>query len=88
MPSDLLNHVVVEVARVAKKAARNIVGVLQTFIDFCNEWYLRPLSKLDLGVLGRKVQSLDPVVMGSGIGLLHMILEDDDVRARDLLSIR
>lgn len=46
VPSDLFNDVLVEVAGVAKEAASNVVGVLQTLEDLDGDGLLRALAKL------------------------------------------
>ena len=88
MPPDLLNDVLVEVTRVPKQAAGDVVGVLQTAEDIIHYWGLRSLPEIHLAGLDIEVDVLDPAVMAGRMLLCDMLLEQDDVVVRDLLGVR
>jgi hypothetical protein len=52
MSSNLLDDIVIEMARVSKQIASDIVCVSQSFEHCVLDWELISLPKLGLGVLG------------------------------------
>lgn len=87
MPAELLEHRVVKVAGIAQEATGNVVGVLHALHDLVDDGRTRPLSELKLPLLCRDVQVVDPRMVGSGIVVVHMVLELDNVAVRNVLSI-
>ncbi len=87
MPPDLLDDVLVEVARVPKQAAGDIVCVLQAAEDVIHHWGLRSLPEIHLAGLDIEVDVLDPAVMAGRMLLCDMLLEQDDVVVCDLLCV-
>ena len=51
MSSDLLDDIVIEVARISEEIPGNVIRVPQSFEDCVLEWELTSLSKLGLGIL-------------------------------------
>lgn len=84
MSSDLLDDGVIEMARVAQETTSDIVGMLEALEDIGRDRELRPLSKLGSLVLAVEVDVLHPAVVVRGRSLGNVLLEDDDVRIRDL----
>lgn len=87
MSANLLNDVVVKVARVAHHASGNVVGVLEAVEQLVNHGRLRALPQLSLGLLGGSVDVLDPVVVLSSEVGGDMVLELDHVAAGNLLCV-
>lgn len=85
--SELVNHSVVEVARVAQKAAGNVVGVLEASEGIVEHGELRALPELELPALGGLVQLHHPAVMGRGVLGLYMVLELDNVRVVNVSAV-
>jgi hypothetical protein len=77
--SDLVNNIIVEVARISKQTAWNVISVLEPIVDLLEEGELGALLELHLLVLGVKVEVLHPVVVGVGMVISHMVLEDNNV---------
>lgn len=88
MSANLLNDVLVEVARVAHQATANVVGVLEPAEDVIDHRGLRALAELGLCNLSLLVEALYPaVVLGSQV-LGDVGLELDHVVIRNLLCVR
>jgi hypothetical protein len=83
---DLLDGLVIEVARVAHQRA-NVVCVLEALEDIGGERELGPLAQLHAFALALGVDVLDPAVVVLGIGMLDVLLEDDHVRVGHLLGL-
>ena len=83
MPSDLLDDLFIEVARVAEKVLAELESVLQAVEDIVHERNLAALPQLGKLIGTRAVDLLDPgvVVLSGGVG--YMLLEPDDVRVGD-----
>jgi hypothetical protein len=77
--SDLLNEILVEVARVAKEFSSDVIGVLQASKDSAFHGNLGAFSKLRPGLLSRGVEFTDPVMMADSSIDGNMLLEDDYV---------
>jgi hypothetical protein len=73
--TQLLDNSIVKVARIAQEAAGNVVGVFEAVEGIVNDGELRALAELQLPALGRLVEVQHPRVVGSGLALLHMVLE-------------
>lgn len=87
VPPQLLDNSVVKVAGVAQEVSTNVVGVLQALEGNVNAAEERALLELELVVLVLLVKRVDPVVVGLGLVVLHVLLELDDVRVRDALCV-
>lgn len=85
--ADLLNHIVVEVTGVTQQAAGDVVGVLEALEDLVHHGSLTPLPQLALPLLGGQMEVLDPAVVLNGVSGGDMVLELDEVAARDLFGI-
>ena len=88
MPTDLLDHVLIEVTRIAEHATGDIVGMLESSERFVDHRQLRSLLELCLAVLRGEVDVLNPAVVSGGEVLGHMRLELDDVVIWDLFHVR
>ena len=85
--TDLLEHILIKVTRVAQQAPSNVVRVLETTEDVIHHRRLTPLSELCLRVLGVQVDVLHPAVVVCSMLLRHMLLEDNDVVVLDRLRV-
>lgn len=83
---DLVNDVLVKVARVAEDGAANVVGVLETLKDAVDKGELGALGEAPL-LHDSRVQVLNPLVVLSSEVVRHVLLEHDDVRVGNVLSI-
>jgi hypothetical protein len=79
MSPNLLNSLVIEVARVAQQSASDVVGVLQALEYISRDRVLGALSQLCPLLLAGQMEILNPIVMRSGIGVLYMFLEHDHI---------
>lgn len=75
-------------ARVAQKAACNVVCVLDALEDVGCERELRSLSELSSPVLALEVDVLHPALMTRRCFIGNVLLEDDDIRIRYFDGIR
>lgn len=87
MSSELLDDGVIEMARVAKELATNLVGVGETTEDLVYEGELPTLPKLDPLLLPGAVNLLNPRMVVGGGRVGHMLLELDNVRVGDHFGI-
>lgn len=76
---ELFDNRVIEMARVAKEVATNLVGVSKTPEDIVYTWELATLPELDPLLLTTGVDFLDPRVVVRSGRVCHMLLELDDV---------
>ena len=86
MSPDLLDHVFVEVTRITHQRSSDIESVLEAEVHLVTQAKERPLLQLGAGEL-RVVDVLHPHVMSRGGIILDMLLENDDIRVGNLLSI-
>jgi hypothetical protein len=85
--SDLLDDIVVKVARVAEEATGDVVGVLETLEQLGGDGELRALPKFGpLALLG-DMHVLNPSMVGGSAIVLDVALELDHVVVGDLLGI-
>ena len=82
MAADSLNHVLVEVTSVAQEGAGNVKGGLETLEQISSEWE-RTLSELTV----LHVDVLHPGLMSGRRGRVYMVLENDNIRVWDFLSV-
>ena len=87
MPPDLLNGLLIKVARVAHERACDIVGMLQPGEQLAEEWLLRSLPELRLASLLGGVKVVDPFMVSGSKILSHMILELDHIAVGNLNGI-
>lgn len=87
MSPDLLNDLVVKVTGVTQQATGDVVGVLETLKEIVCNGELRTLAELGPLVLAGSVDVLDPGVVGGRVGVLDVLLEDDNVRVWNLLGV-
>ena len=87
VPPDLLDDLLVKVARIAQEVLANLVGVLQAAEDIANQGHLAALLKVGALRLPGGVDLLDPGVVRRDGGLADMLLELDDVRVGDHLGV-
>ena len=79
MSPNLLNSLVIEMARVAQQPASDVVGVLQALEYISRDRVLGALSQLRPLVLAGQMEILNPIMMRSGIGVLYVLLEHDHI---------
>lgn len=87
MVSELLDGRLMEVARVALEASGNVVGVLHAskgLLDGGSEASLAEFEALLFAII---VDVLNPVVVVVGLGLVDAVLELDDVRVGNDVSV-
>ena len=77
--ADLLDDILVEVARVALETSSDVVCVLETVEHSVKDRSLRALTQLELGVLGLLVDVLHPVVVSRSSVMVDVILEGDQI---------
>jgi len=87
MPPDLLDDLLVKVARVAQEVLANLVCVLQAAEDIADQRHLAALLEVGALRLPGGVDVLDPGVVRRDRGLADMLLELDDVRVGDHLGV-
>ena len=79
MSPNLLNSLVIEMARVAQQSASDVVGVLQALKYISRDRVLGALSQLRPLLLAGQMEILNPIVMRSGIGVLYVLLEHNHI---------
>ena len=87
MPSNLFDHIVIEMTRVADQTAWNVESVLEALEDRVHQGELGPFPKLHLGVLGLYMQVLYPVMVGSGSSCGNMVFENNYPGVWDCLRV-
>jgi hypothetical protein len=85
VPPDLLDDLVIKVARVADEVGADLVGVLQAAEDVVNQATLPEVGALRLTV---RMNLLNPSMVGLNLVVVDMLLELDDVRVGDNLGVR
>lgn len=85
--SDLLDNGLVEVASIALETITNLEGVLHALEDIIDNGDLAALSQLKALLLAIAVDVLDPSLVLRGRTVINVVLELDDVRVRDGISI-
>jgi predicted transcriptional regulator len=85
--ANLVNNGLVKVTRVALESSGNVECVLQTIVDSLDQGLLRTLAELELGAERLLVNILHPVVVGSSITVVDMVLEGNQVRVGDGLGV-
>ena len=87
MSSDSFDCTFIEVSRISKQATCDVEGMLQSLKGLIEEGELGALPKLEDARLGVLVEGLHPAVMGRGISVVDMVLEDNDIRVLNDFSI-
>jgi hypothetical protein len=85
--TDLLDDVLIEVARVAEEATSDVVGVLETVEDLVDHGRLRALLQVHLDLLGGGVDVLHPGVVVLRGFVVDMIFELDHVAVGDVFGV-
>ena len=85
VPADLLDDIQVKVTGISEEVFGNLIRMLQTSKKIKRHGGLRPLSKLQLVILGLDMEILYPAMMSRDRLLRYVLLEDDHVLIRDLL---
>jgi len=85
--SDLLDEILIEVARVTLEVISDTIFVFDTLKDVARYWELAALSKLSSLVLGLEMDLLNPGLVDSGRGIVNVLLKDDNVVIWDLNGV-
>lgn len=86
VPANLLDHILVEVTGVAQESG-HVICMLQSIVDHILERELASLLELGAGTLALEMDVLYPAMMASSSMFGDVLLEDDDIRIRDVLCI-
>jgi hypothetical protein len=81
MPANPFDDVLIEVSRIPKKTARDVVGMFQPTEG--RHRYLGSLGQVPLRLFDFDMLLMDPVVVGTCRGMRYVFLEYDDVRVGD-----
>jgi hypothetical protein len=87
MPSDGLDRLVIEMARVSDQSTDDVVCVLEAIENLLCEGELRSLPQLGAFALALCVDVLHPAVVLLGVAVLDVLLENNHVRVRQWLSM-